>query len=73
MNFNLHNMKQNVSATVFKRLSDVSDNEIELENLLEEFIERAGIIEFDGGFSRFMAERKALECVLQNHTNRKTD
>ncbi len=73
MNANLHNMKQNVSAGIYKKLSDVAKNNIELENLLEEFIERAGIIEFDGGLSRFMAERKALECVLQNHTNRKTD
>ena len=36
-------------------------------NQLEEFEERAGIIEFEAGVQRDLAEALALLCVLRRH------
>lgn len=38
------------------------------EALHEEFVERAAILEFDGGLSRDEAERRAWEIVVIRHT-----
>ena len=50
-----------VSAELRER---IVANKPDLLALLERFEERAAIIEFDGGFSREEAERRAWESVL---------
>ena len=63
----LEQMKQIVPYFVVKAIESVSRNKQEQTKLFEEFVERVGIMEFDGGLSRYQAEREALECVINNH------
>ncbi len=66
----LQNYKDNTPSWAFKKLEAIAWNRDELLNLLEEFCERAGIMEYDSGQSRFTAEKQALDRVIANHRRR---
>ena len=71
----LKSLKQVIPTYIFKKIESLSSDESEQLIMCEEFIERAGIMQYDGGQSRFMAERNALKCVLRSywHRGKKTD
>jgi len=49
------------------KLKPLSQSDEELTIILEDFCERAGIMEYEGNMTRFIAEKKALECILNTH------
>ena len=68
MNQNLKDLLAITPDWVIQQLKAKSQNDYQLENLCEEFAERAGIIEFDGGKSRYEAEKLALRLILNDKT-----
>ena len=65
----LKEMLDNIPSNVEKKLREIADDENQLVNLVETFIERAGIMEFDGNIPRKEAEKRALEIVIDNFKN----
>ncbi len=63
----LEEMIENVPSWVEEKLRKISNTDEQLTYVLETFIERAGIMEFDGKQSRFEAEEKALKCIIEEH------
>ena len=66
MNEYLKDMIKVTPSWVVHELKSISSNDDQLLGLLEDFIERAGIMEFDGHLSRFQAEKQALELVKES-------
>ena len=66
----LKSLKKAVPERIIKQIMNLTTDEEEHLIMLEEFIERAGIMEFDGMQSRFMAYKNALKCVIRNFESR---
>ena len=62
----LQEMVNNTPSWVVQELRAISKDDDQLVMLLENFIERAGIMEFNGGLSRFQAEKQALLIVKKS-------
>ena len=65
----LKDMLDNIPSTVEKKLREIANDENQLADLVETFIERAGIMEYDGNIPRKEAEKRALEIVIDNFKN----
>jgi hypothetical protein len=66
----LKSLKQAIPTYIFKKIESLSSDESEQLIMCEEFIERAGIMEYDGMQIRFMAHQNALICVERNFKTR---
>ncbi|MFC1898372.1 hypothetical protein ACFLYJ_02250 [Candidatus Cloacimonadota bacterium] len=63
----LQEMLDNIPHWVAEKLRKLSQSEEQLTYLLESFIERAGIMEYDGELTREEAEKSALNIVINEH------
>ena len=65
----LKDMLENIPSNVEKKLREIANDENQLADLVETFIERAGIMEYDGNMPIIEAEKRALEIVIDNFKN----
>jgi len=65
----LKDMLENIPSNVEKKLREIANDENQLTDLVETFIERAGIMEYDGNMPRKEAEKSALAIVINNFRN----
>jgi len=65
----LKDMLDNIPSNVEKKLREIANDENQLADLVETFIERAGIMEYHGNIPRKEAEKRALAIVIDNFKN----
>jgi hypothetical protein len=66
----LKSLKKATPSYILNKIESLSSDETQQLIMLEEFIERAGIMEYDGMQPRFIAQQNALACVIRNFRGR---
>lgn len=69
----LKSLQKAIPSYIFKKIESLSSDESEQLIMCEEFIERAGIMEYDGMQPRFMAHQNAFICVERNFKTRTSE
>ena len=67
----LSSLKESIPTHIVNSLEMLNQNKSIQIGLLEDYIERVGIMEFQGRLSRFEAEQKALECIITSYKTKK--
>lgn len=63
-------LKKIVPSYIFSKIERLSSDETEQLIMMDEFIERTAIMEYEGMQPRFIAEQNAMICVTRNFGTR---